>query len=245
MEALTLNARAEEVRARFERPLLVAAVLSIPTTILQFSSVAEPWNALGDTLDWLIWLAFLAEFLAMLAVVPDRARHVLTNPIDAAIVFLTPPFLTGGVQSIRLLRLVRVARLLRLTPLLRVVFSQEGVKAAAGLAALVAIAGAAGFSAEEGISFGNGLYWAVTTMTTVGYGDIVPHSTEGKIIAVVVMLVGIGTATLVVGAVAQRFLATGVEEVEMAEDEILREVHEIAARLGKLENALVARRQRT
>jgi len=108
----------------------------------------------------------------------------------------------------------------------------------------VAVAGAAGFAAEENISFGNGLYWAITTMTTVGYGDITPHSAEGKVIAVIVMLVGIGTGTLVIGAVAQRFLAGTVEEVEMAEDEIISELRDIATRLGKLEQALQTRRRR-
>jgi voltage-gated potassium channel len=107
----------------------------------------------------------------------------------------------------------------------------------------VALAGGAGFAAEENLTFGNGLYWAVATMTTVGAGDITPHSTEGKVIAVVVMLVGIGTATLVIGAVARRFLAGEVEETEMAEHEVLSEISDIAARLAKLEQALQARRR--
>jgi voltage-gated potassium channel len=75
-------------------------------------------------------------------------------------------------------------------------------------------------------------------MTTVGYGDITPKTTEGKVIAVLVMLVGIGTATLLIGAVAQRFLAPSVEHVEVAEDDVLVQVREISARLGQLERAL-------
>ena len=49
----------ERVEQRFEKPLIVAAVLTIPTTILQNTSVGEPWAALGKGLNWLIWLAFL------------------------------------------------------------------------------------------------------------------------------------------------------------------------------------------
>ena len=74
-------------------------------------------------------------------------------------------------------------------------------------------------------------------MTTVGYGDITSKTTEGKVIAVLVMLVGIGTATLLIGAVAQRFLR-GVEHVEVAEDDVLVQVREISVRLGQLERAL-------
>jgi outer membrane murein-binding lipoprotein Lpp len=57
------------------------------------------------------------------------------------------------------------------------------------------------------------------------------------------VLVGIGTATLVIGAVAQRFLAGEVEAAEMAEHEVLSEISDIAARLAKLEQALQARRR--
>ncbi len=244
MDATTRDERTATVHRYFEKPLLVAAVLSIPTTILQFTDVSESLHTLGETLNWLIWLAFLAELVTMLLLTPNRARYLLTNPIDLAIVVLTPPFLTSTVQSIRALRLLRVFRLLRLAPLARIVFSLEGVKATVGLALLTAMVGGAGFAAEEGISFGNGVYWAITTMTTVG-SDITPKTTEGKIIAIVVMFVGIGTATLLIGAVAQRFLAPTVEHVETAEDDMLVQVQAISVQLGKLERALRERTQAT
>lgn len=243
MDELRLNPHVEMIERYFHKPLLVAAVLSIPTTILQFSNVAEPWHAAGDTLNWLIWLAFVAELAAMLTVVPDRVRYLLTHPVDLAIVVLTPPFLMSSIQSVRVLRLLRVFRLLRLAPLARMMFSMEGVRAAGSLALLTAIVGGAGFAAEEGVSFGNGLYWAITTMTTVGYGDLAPKGPEGKAIAVVVMLIGIGTATLFIGAVAQRFLAGPVREVEATEDDILEQVRDIAKRLAKLEQTLHSRDQ--
>ena len=240
MDAATRDLRTAAAQRYFEKPLLIAAVLSIPTTILQFTQVSEPLHILGEILNWLIWLAFLAELVTMLVLTPNRGRYILANPIDFAIVILTPPFLFRAVQSIRILRLLRVFRLLRLAPLARVIFSLEGVRATAGLAVLTAMVGGAGFAAEEGISFGNGVYWAITTMTTVG-SDITPKTTEGKAIAVVVMLVGIGTATLIIGAVAQRFLAPTVEHVETAEDDLLLQVREISAQLSKLERALSER----
>ena len=48
------------------------------------------------------------------------------------------------------------------------------------------------------------MYWAASTMTTVGYGDVTPKTTAGRIIAVVVMMVGIGFVAVVTGAVADR-----------------------------------------
>ena len=245
MEQLPINSRQEAVEGSFEKPLLVAAVLSIPTTILEFSTVAEPWPLIGHILNWMIWLAFLAELVAMLRVVPDRGRYLILHPLDLAIVVLTPPFLTSVVQSVRVLRLLRVFRLLRLTPLARMVFSLEGVRAMGGLALLTVIVGAAGFAAEENITFGNGIYWAITTMTTVGYGDISPKHAEGKAIAVVVMLVGIGTAALVIGAIAQRFLEGPVHDVEVVEDDILGQVRDISSRLASLEKLIQARESRS
>jgi voltage-gated potassium channel len=241
MDVVMADARTVTVRRFFEKPLLVAAVLSIPATILQSTRVSEPWGTLGTTLNWAIWIAFLSELVVMLAITPNRGRYLLTHPLDAAIVVLTPPFLLSAVQGVRMLRFLRVFRLLRLAPLARVVFSLEGVKATAGLALLTAIAGGGGFAAEESISFGNGVYWAISTMTTVG-SDIRPETTEGKIIAVIVSLIGIGTATLVIGAVAQRFLAHTVEHVESTEDDLLAQVQEISTRLSRLERTL---RERT
>jgi voltage-gated potassium channel len=129
-----MDDRALACQRMFEKPLLVAAVLTIPTTILQNTSVEEPWGAIGTGLNWAIWLAFLAELVTMLVVVSDRRQYLRAHPLDVAIVVLTPPFLVYWIQSLRLLRLLRLARLLRLEPLARAVFSFAGVRAAMGLA---------------------------------------------------------------------------------------------------------------
>lgn len=232
-----VDTRAAIVEGYFEKPLMAAAVLTIPATIIEFSQVSASLHVLATTLNWLIWVAFLAELVVMLAIVPRRGRYLLEHPLNVAIVILTPPFYQSAVQGVRLLRLLRLFRLLRLEPLARRVFSLEGVQAVAALALLTVIAGGAGFATEENVSFGNGVYWAISTMTTVG-GSITPHGTEGKIIAVIVMLVGIGTATLLIGGVSQRFLSPTVQEVEEAEDDVLVELRQIAARLGRLEHRL-------
>jgi voltage-gated potassium channel len=79
-------------------------------------------------------------------------------------------------------------------------------------------------------------------MTTVGYGDIAPKSPEGKVLAILVMLIGIGTATLVIGAVAERFLSRDVQQVEETEGDVLAEVREIGTRLARLERRLQTER---
>lgn len=236
-----MDDRSNRMAERFERPLLVAAVLTIPVTVLQLLPADNPWLTVADILNWAIWLVFLAEAVVMVAIVPSKRLWLRQHPIEVAIIVLTPPFLTSVVQSVRVLRLLRLARLLRLTPLMRALFSAEGLRYAALLTALTALAGGAAFASVENISLGNGLYWAITTMTTVGYGDVTPTTTEGKAIAIIVMLVGIGFATLLIGAIADRFVRREVEDVELADDDLLAQVRDISTRLQRLEHVLEQR----
>jgi voltage-gated potassium channel len=103
--------------------------------------------------------------------------------------------------------------------------------------------GVAGYSAAG---------WAVSTVTTVGYGDIYPHSTAGRIVAIVVMFAGIGFVTLITGAAAQRFLTPQVEalgageeqieaEVAASDADLLNELRDIGRRIEKIEQRLASR----
>jgi len=107
-----MDERSTQIERRFERPLIIAAVLTIPVTILQLSPPAEPLRTIGDILNWMIWLAFLAEAVVMLAVVPSKRQWLRGHPIEIAIVVLTIPLLTSAIQSVRGLRLLRLLRFL-------------------------------------------------------------------------------------------------------------------------------------
>jgi voltage-gated potassium channel len=120
----------------------------------------------------------------------------------------------------------------------RGVFSLAGVRYAAVLAVLTAIAGAEAFASIEKVSRATGLYWAVSTMTTVGYGDLTPQTEAGRVIAMVVMLVGIGFVAIVTGAVAQRFIAPGEEAAQMSRDELQDKLDRLARRLERIEAAI-------
>jgi voltage-gated potassium channel len=117
------------------------------------------------------------------------------------------------------------------------------VKSAALLVALTAVAGGAAFAElEKGQTTANGIYWAFTTMTTVGYGNPQPTNASTKILAVVVIFVGIGFVAVLTGSIAQRFLAPDIAEEEQEQTEIvatnkeiLAELREVRARLEALE----------
>ena len=62
-----------------------------------------------------------------------------------------------------------------------------------------------------------GMWWALQTVTTVGYGDVTPQHTSGRVVAVLVMLEGIAFLTIVIAAITSTFVARAAKEREVAE----------------------------
>lgn len=231
-----VNPRAERLQRRLEVPLLVAALLTIPAVVIEQSNVGEPWDTLAIGLNWTIWLAFLLEALLMVRAVDRPWQWLRDHPLEVAILVLTPPFLPAGLQAARLFRLVRLLRLVRAAVLVRRLLSTEGVRDAAVLAVGTVLGGGAAFAAVEksqDLSTWDGVWWAVSTVTTVGYGDKVPETTVGRVIAIVVMVVGIGFVAILTAAAAGRFMRerqadeTGQLELRDRLDEILRRLDAI------------------
>jgi voltage-gated potassium channel len=228
--------RAQRIQDRLEWPVVVAALLTIPILVIQESDFGEPWGTVATILNWVTWLTFFAEAAIMLSVVPDRRRWLRRHLLDVAVVVFTPPFAPQAWQNGRLFRLVRLLRVFRVLALRRLL-SLEGMKYAAVVAIGTVIVGGAVFASVEenqGITTWDGVWWAVTTVTTVGYGDIYPHSTSGRIIGITIMLVGIGFVALLTAFIADRFINLSVE-TEAKEDLILAELRAINARLAVLE----------
>ena len=92
-------------------------------------------------------------------------------------------------------------------------------------------------------SIGSGLWWAVQTVTTVGYGDHVPTSVAGKLVAALVMLVGIGFLTVITAAITSTFVSRSRREQRPsgAVTPTEEQFREIAGRLERIEAALTDR----
>jgi voltage-gated potassium channel len=225
LDPVPVDERARRIEQRLEWPVLIAALLTIPAIVLGQSSLGQPWDTVATILNWATWLVFLAEASVMLAVVPDRRAWLRTHPLEVAIVALTPPFLPASLQVARAFRLLRLLRHVEAAALMRRVLSTEGVRDAAVIAAFTVLVGGAAYAAVEQsqdgerLSSWDGVWWAVTTVTTVGYGDSYPTTTPGRMIAIVVMGVGIGFVALLSATVAQRFVCT-----QQAEQHELREL---------------------
>jgi voltage-gated potassium channel len=141
---------------------------------------------------------FLAEFAIRLGAARDRGRYLRSHWIDAAA--LAPP-----IRGLRALRLLRLLRLLRsFAGLYRAAMHVDRVarhRAFAWLVvawlAVMGICSAALYAIEHGINAAvnspfDALWWGVVTLASVGYGDVVPVTPEGRLVAMVLMLLGIG-----------------------------------------------------
>lgn len=85
-------------------------------------------------------------------------------------------------------------------------------------------------------SIGSGLWWAVQTVTTVGYGDHVPETSAGQIVAAIVMLLGIGFVTVITASITGAFVArTGKQGPAQGDDAQSAALRDILARLDRIE----------
>lgn len=233
-----VSSREELIQRKFEWPVVIAALLTVPILVIQESHLGEPWQAIGTILSWLTWCTFALETVVMLWIVERRSAWMRRHLVDLAVVILTPPFAPAAWQAGRVFRLGRLLRLVRIFSVRRLL-SLEGMKHAALVAAGTVVVGGAVFAAvekEQHLTTWDGIWWAVTTVTTVGYGEFYPKTDGGRIIAMAIMFVGIGFVALLTAFIADRFVHQQ-KEAAAKEDQILSELREIRDQLKKLESA--------
>jgi voltage-gated potassium channel len=87
-------------------------------------------------------------------------------------------------------------------------------------------------------SIGSGLWWAVQTVTTVGYGDNIPMNVAGRLVAVLVMLLGIGFLTVITASITGTFVSRSRHEPSEAETAMAEQLRQLDDRLERIEAAL-------
>jgi voltage-gated potassium channel len=112
---------------------------------------------------------------------------------------------------------------------------------AAVLLVLLSGGGFAAFETDTVGSFGEGIWWALSLVTTVGFIDGAPHTSAGRMLAAVLMVFGFGLLAMTTAAIASLFVREDEEPVELhdseVEAEILTELRALGARLDRLERA--------
>ncbi|MEV0356802.1 ion channel [Nocardia sp. NPDC050697] len=197
--------------------------------------------------DLVIWAAFAGDFLVRIALSRDRWRFLRTHPLELLIV-LVPPF--------RPLRLVRAA-LLMLGTLNRTRLTRFRLSIYVGTSSVLVIllCSLAFFDAEYGApeakiqNYGDALWWASVTVTTVGYGDYYPVTPEGRLVALLLMTFGIGLIGFAIGTTTSwvfdqlKAVEASTDEAERQLGTLLDEVRALRAEVAELRGAPEANSQ--
>jgi voltage-gated potassium channel len=219
----------------FNTLLAVLIVLNVAAVILDsVTSIRDHFGYLFQLVDEVATTVFVVEFLLRLWTCVDfhsgryrrpllgRLRYLRSLFAIIDLVAILPAILgVLGAGDLRVLRLLRLLRMLKLTrhshifSLLWAVFVEEARSIGAVLFILVltlTLSGAMVYMVEGDVqpaifsSIPASMWWAIETLTTVGYGDMVPQTAFGKMLGGIVSVIGIGTLALFSGLITVSFM---------------------------------------
>ncbi len=211
---------------RFDSILMVLIVASVAAVMLEsIEPVRARYGTLLDVVEWLCTGFFTIEYVARLLVVRRPAAYArsffglvdLCSVLPSYLELLLPG--SQALLTIRILRLLRVFRVFKLVRhvngaevLIRALFASRAkitvfffslllLATVAGTVVYLLEGPRAGFS-----SIPDAVYWAIVTITTVGYGDITPHTPAGKVVASLCMLMGYAIIAVPTGIVTAEMM---------------------------------------
>jgi voltage-gated potassium channel len=219
-------------------PLMVSALVFLVAYSVQvIGNLSSEQAAATEVIIWVTWAMFLVDYVANLALAPQRGRWFVRHLHD--LIILALPVL----RPLRLLRLVTLLRVmnrvasneLRGRILTYVLGSALLLTYVSALAVLDAEENAAKSNIHN---IGDALWWAVVTVTTVGYGDYYPVTFVGRIVAVGLMIGGIAVLGVVTASVAswlvQQVGEKAAQEMEAADAPLRAEVARLSSQIDQL-----------
>lgn len=215
----------------FDLIIISLILLSVLVVLLEsVKSVRENYGEILVTVEWFFTIVFTLEYLLRLAAVKKPLRYALSfyGLIDLAAILptLISLFVPGTqyLLTIRILRLLRIFRILKLTEYITeaktisTALQASRRKISVFLLAIVAMVTVVGTSIYviEGEEHGftdipTSIYWAIVTMTTVGYGDLSPKTPLGKTLASIVMIAGYAIIAVPTGIVTVELSRSGMK----------------------------------
>ena len=240
----------------FDLLLLASILTSIVVVVLDsVEAISREHAALFDALEWAFTLMFSVEYIARLACVRKPLRYArsffgvvdLLAVLPAYLALLVPG--THVLLDVRVLRLLRIFRILKLAAYIgeyralgsALAASRRKIMIFLSVVLMVTLLMGTLMYVVEGPQNGYtsipiAVYWAIVTMTTVGYGDISPHTDIGRLIAAVMMLLGWGILAVPTGIVTAEMTAHRFRQGALTTrtcHECLSEGHESNARYCK------------
>lgn len=226
-----------EAKTAFAMVILALAYLVFYSFYVLDLELTSDDRSTLNTLMNVIWGIFIADLTIRTILAPRHIAYLVHHPIDV---------LAVAVPAFRVLRVLRVLTagqwLISRGSRLRIGRTATAVVLAvifltylSALAVVNAERGAKGATIE---TFGDGLWWSLVTMATVGYGDYTPVTTNGRIIAVGVMVVGISLLGLVGASVASAVVTRLSGKQQQGQDEVRSEMKQLLAEVAALRQEL-------
>lgn len=188
---------------------IVISSLAVVAAFLALVDLSQGLNRWQYRADQIILTVFLIDYLVRLFLAEDKFKYIRTNICDLIAIL---PFHTVF-RMFKMASFARFAKMPRLFAFLyrplkkaRRFFNTNGFKYVIFVTTIMIMLGGILIHFAEGMSYGDGIWWAFVTTTTVGYGDISPATFYGRIIAMVLMLVGIGLLGTITSTLTSYFL---------------------------------------
>lgn len=217
----------------FDVSLLIAILLSVTATALEsVASISATWGPTLLAIEWLFTILFTVEYILRLLCLGRPWRYAFSFFGIVDLLSILPTYFSlifAGSQSLSIIRIIRLLRIFRVLKLAQFIGEQRMLHAAirastrkivvflGTVLTLVLVLGATMYlieGPEHGFTnIPQSIYWAIVTLTTVGYGDIAPQTVMGKILASLVMIVGYAIIAVPTGIVTVELAKVDRSEV--------------------------------
>jgi len=236
------NHRAISCHRVLEWPMIVAAICTLGLWYL--NSNGQKLAGLSHVTSLSIWALFVIETV-MLSALSDRPiRYLRRNWLNLVIIFTGVPLLlhdSGFGAALRILRLaVLFSLLIHVTEHVKHLLSRNTLSATlVGTAIVVVLAGFMMAAIDPGINTpSEGVWWALVTVTTVGYGDVVPTTDIGRFFASLLIFIGLGLLSLLTATIAAALISRQESVVTQRQREEQRKILELEIQLKRIEAKL-------
>lgn len=218
----------ERFKMFYDIIMALLAIAIIASLIYQSrSNLSDRDLYLINQVDFSIWIVFVIDYVVRLILSKNKFKFIKENIID--LISILP--LDAAFQGARAVRIVRVFYMFRVFVYLNRIYKRIGSIITTNdfhhviwFTFSVIFIGAIAISYIDDMTIGDALWWSFVTTTTVGYGDIAPTSVGGRLVAVFLMLIGIGFLSTLTGNISSFFITHEHSEKNSYHDEVIQEI---------------------
>lgn len=204
----------------YDISIIILATISVIFAVIDITSTLPYWCAV---LDNIIYGIFIVDYITRLIISKDKVKFIKSNILD--LIALIP--FNSLFRALRVLKIARLTKIAKLSKLTRVAsrsgrglhkiqrfLDTNGFKYMVLFSVASVLLASFAIMFVENMDFIDALWWSFVTATTVGYGDISPSTDLGKLIAAILMLVGIGMIGSLTSTITSFFLSSNSKKVD-------------------------------